>query len=56
MVEERAKQGRSDRKFASKEKKHYLSKKFPRLARSSFLYEQYETEAEDDVRSVTAVS
>jgi len=37
-------------------KKHYLSTKFPRFARSSFLYKQYENEAEsEDVRLVTAV-
>jgi len=36
--------------------KHYLSTKFPRFARSSFLYKQYENEAEDeDGILVTAV-
>jgi len=39
--------------FAWTEKKHYLSTKFPRFARSSFLYKPYENE---DVRLVTAVS
>jgi hypothetical protein len=41
--------------FAWTEKKHYLSIKFRRIARWSFLYKQYGNEAEDeDVRLVTA--